>query len=149
MRVKRLCIDPASRSSGWAVFEGAELVRHGTVTMKGKDVDERMRQLWQSYRQIAERENPEEVYIERMNRRVHRYCLWAAFLVRTVFSIYGGTKRFEEISPGTWKKYLVESGQTLEVVREFWKADSEDEAVAIAIGFAVLEKEGARYADSA
>lgn len=141
MKARRMFIDPGSRSSGWAVFEGAELVRHGTVTLKGKDVDERMRGLWQAYRQIAEREKPEAVFIERMNRRVHRYCLWASNLTRTVFSIYGGKPKFEEISPGTWKKYLSESGQTLETLGSFWSVASGDESVAISMGYAVLEKE--------
>lgn len=132
-----LYIDPATYSTGWAVFEGGVLIAHGTIRVDSPDIGLRLLGLKNQYRDIALQYKPSRVVIEQMNRVVHHSILWAIGAVITGCAEAG--VEFPkpagdwQVSPSAWQKTVKwkDSGSMPEH-RQLVK--SIDELAAIGIG---------------
>ena len=105
--MRRLFIDPGSRSLGWAEYEDKKLKAHGTVSSpKGKvPIEKRLSHISKELFTLFEHEMYDEIYVERLNRRTHHFALWS---VGTILGVLGGqTFTFHEHpSPNQWKKVI-------------------------------------------
>lgn len=128
---RRLFIDPASISSGWALYEGAKLVAHGTVATEKKwSVFVRLHDIWRQYRQLSFT-NLDEVHIEKLPRRCHHYTMWSVGVIG--HALVPLTSKIDDEAPvKSWQKHV-----SWRDVEGSWKErgyKSEDEFAAVCIG---------------
>jgi hypothetical protein len=119
-----LCIDPASRSLGYAIYSsfGGEWakMKSGTITAKG-DINTRLGSMAKDLKELG---SPDAVFVEFIGGSTgHKYLLWAVGMVATTFPHVP----LVEVQTGLWKKF---------VDKHYTKTDEMD---AIYIGKAVLE----------
>ena len=62
--VRRLFVDPASRATGWALFEDKQCIEHGAIVAGGNDAFLRMHDLYLDYFELGDRLQPDECYLE-------------------------------------------------------------------------------------
>lgn len=135
----RLFIDPASVSSGWALFKGKALCASGTVLADKKlNVVARLQQVWSEYRHIFKALAIDEVHIEMMPRRVHHYTIWSVGVIALALYPYVATDKIKDDVPvRSWQKHCDWNSIETE-----WKErgyTSEDEMAAIEMGRWYLE----------
>jgi len=140
--IRHLFIDPASYSTGWAVFENGELKRHGTIKAVSPVIGLRLVELYRSYLGFVVTDSLDNVTVERMNRLVHYYVIWSVAAILTAIFTKCPRISLNELSPSTWKRWLSENKLQLSSLKAVYTVASDDEAVAIAMGFAYYKKEG-------
>ena len=139
----RLFIDPGSKSMGWAIFEGKELVQSGTVKCKGSDsIDKRLYAMAKSLKKSLEDwDKFDEINVERLNSRTHHFALWSVGMIASV--VGNKTEKFREHpSPAQWKKPIGlkfnDKGEAVRLVFEKLYpgivTESDDEMEAILMG---------------
>lgn len=80
----RLFIDPASISSGWALYIGKKLKDHGTIAVDKKlSVFVRLMHIAACYRHLIARMVVDEVHIESLPRRCHHFTHWSVGVIGT------------------------------------------------------------------
>lgn len=137
---RRLFVDPASISSGWALFEGSKLVGQGTVLAdKRRTVFERLSYVYGQYLAINQLEQYEEVHIEKIPRRCHHYTIWSVAVIGlALYSLSGGPVD-DDLPVRSWQKVVNWRGN-----EKAWQlklqAGSEDETVAVLLGHYYLNK---------
>lgn len=152
----RLFIDPASISSGWALFRGRDFVASGTVSADKRDpVFERLATLWDQYRaQKFEGARLDEIHLERLPRQTHHYCHWSVGVIGAALQ-KSGAEILADISPTSWQRhcgwktkrtdvrtpYRLEPGSPL--IPFVKVTDSPDELAAVGLGIYFTEKEAA------
>lgn len=105
---RRLFIDPASNSTGYAFFVGATLVQSGNIVVDNKkkptrpDAD-KLRDLFEEYHELSIALAPDEVHIEQLNYGTHFKCIWSVGAIMAAFG--NGPVVQQDISPGSWKKH--------------------------------------------
>ena len=103
--IRRIFIDPASISSGWACFDGTDLINHGGIKVDG-DTFARLRTIYQEYERIAEEYQPDEVHIEKF--KIFRTWSYAK-LIGSVFIIgaaFAGTAQVDnDIHVKQWMSF--------------------------------------------
>ena len=116
-----LCIDPASRSLGYSLYEiGGKLIKSGVIEAKG-DINTRLGIMSKELKKLP---SPDAVFIEFIGGSTgHKYLLWAIGMVATTFPHVP----LVEVQTGLWKKF---------VDKNYNKSDEQD---AIYIGKCVLE----------
>lgn len=129
--VSRLFIDPASISSGWALYRGSTLVDHGTVLAdKRLGVFARLQSIATHYKELSKRLSYEEFHIEKMPRRVHYYTIWSCGVIGTSLkhSLCDGK---DDIPVRSWQKFV-----DWDTIRDDWEGQyvSQDEWAAICMG---------------
>lgn len=68
---RRLFVDPGSKSSGWALFEGSELTDSGTVEADQKeDSFHRLSDMYLAYFELGSEIRPDEVHIENFRKNL-------------------------------------------------------------------------------
>jgi Holliday junction resolvasome RuvABC endonuclease subunit len=132
--ILRLFIDPASKSTGWALFSDSGLVHHGSVVAPEGDPSERLLWLFERYAAIAGLYKPDEVVIERMNFTVAYVVVWSAGVILTAIRKGAPQAPQHQMSPATWKKYLDSLGLKRSHVAAMFGCETEDEATAILMG---------------
>jgi Holliday junction resolvasome RuvABC endonuclease subunit len=84
---RRLFIDPASISSGWAIFEGKTYVKSGTIAVdKRLDVYARLSLLSSLYYNFVVDGSLDEIHIEQLPRRCHIYTHYSVGVIGTSLS---------------------------------------------------------------
>ena len=129
---RRLFIDPASISSGWAIFEGSTYVKSGTIAVDRKlDVFKRLSLLSSLYYNFVVDGSIDEIHIELLPRRCHIYTHYSVGVIGTALSrkcdIIKG-----DIPVQSWQKATAWDER-----KEHWAAkglDSEDQLAAICMG---------------
>lgn len=128
----RLFIDPASISSGWALFKGKELVDHGTISVDRKfSVYIRLMHISSLYRTNFSSFNLDEVHIEQLPRRCHHFTHWSAGVIGCTLQAFASTVD-ADIPVRSWQKHA-----NWDDIEDSWKKrglKSEDELAAICMG---------------
>lgn len=129
----RLFIDPASISTGWALFSDDTLLKSGTVsTDKKKDVFDRLNYIFKEYKKLKFTD-VEEVHIEQLVRNTHIYTHWSVSVI--AMALYAPNRHISaDISISSWQKAT--SWKTTKDPLKAYKGrvSSEDELAAIGMG---------------
>lgn len=129
----RLFIDPASISTGWALFSDDKLVRSGTVaTDKKNNVFDRLNYIFKEYKKLKFT-NVDEVHIEQLVRNTHIYTHWSVSVI--AMALYAADRAIAaDVSISSWQKAT--SWKTTKDPLKAYKGrvSSEDELAAIGMG---------------
>lgn len=129
----RLFIDPASISTGWALFSDDELIRSGTVaTNKKDDVFDRLNYIFNEYKKLKFT-NVDEVHIEQLVRNTHIYTHWSVSVI--AMALYNPDRVIAaDISISAWQK-ATSWKTTKDPIKAYkGRVSSEDELAAIGMG---------------
>ena len=135
---RRMFIDPASISSGWAIYLGKELEKSGTIAVDKKfNVFVRLMHLSALYRQLMVSGSVDEVHIELLPRRCHHFTHWSVGVIGSTLQAYGGTIS-SDIAVKSWQKWTDWERKSAK-----WRTlgyKSEDEFAAVEMGRFWTEK---------
>lgn len=134
----RIFIDPASISTGWALFKGPKLVAHGTVA-----VDRKLpifKRLSAVYRQYAQSKiNVEEVHIEQLVRNTHIFTHWSVAVIGLAFTDRCASVE-ADIPIQSWQAHVRWKTDQAPLSAFKGSVHSEDELAAIGMGLYYTEK---------
>lgn len=126
-----LYIDPASISSGWALFEGGRLVKSGTVAVDKRDnIFVRLCKIYKGYKKL---EKAEEVHIEQLVRNTHIYTHWSVSVIAIALH-HSGCNIFADVPITSWQKHTDWQGEKAPLNSYKGRVSSEDELAAIGMG---------------
>jgi Holliday junction resolvasome RuvABC endonuclease subunit len=126
-----LYIDPASISSGWALFEDGVLINSGTIAVDKKDnVFIRLCKIYKSYRKVPK---VGEVHIEQLVRNTHIYTHWSVSVIAIALH-HSGCNISADIPIASWQKYTDWQGKKAPLHSYTGRVKSEDELAAIGMG---------------
>lgn len=135
----RLFVDPASISSGWALFQDSKLIAHGTVAVDKKDpVFTRLAGIFKQYKAITNR-NIKEVHIEQLVRNTHIYTHWSVGVIGCACWLRNISVS-ADIPITSWQSFCDWKGSRQPLVSYKRKVESEDELSAIGMGLWYIEK---------
>ena len=152
-----LAFDQATVHTGWAVFDGIDLVNYGLLDASGNDSEARLDEMAARIRDLVRHYNPEHVVFEGV---LYQKSPAALILLANVQGIIRGICQENECgysvyAPTSWRR-LMEIQQGKGITREKLKAQAiamvrasygieveEDVCEAICIGLAHLRKNGA------
>jgi hypothetical protein len=105
--VKLFC-DPGSKSAGWALFKGRELLASGTCAAEQTSASEsdafrRLAVIMKKFAALGSYQF-EEVFIEQLNTRTHHYTHWAVGAIGGLLAASGAPVR-ACVNPMSWQKY--------------------------------------------
>ena len=127
-----LYVDPASISSGWALFEDGRLIRSGTVaTDKRDNVFLRLYKIYQGYKKLGIK--PDEIHIEQLVRNTHIFTHWSVSVI--ALSLFHRDVQVDaDIPIASWQKFTdwKETKDPLQTYKR--RVSSEDELAAIGMG---------------
>jgi Holliday junction resolvasome RuvABC endonuclease subunit len=129
----RLFIDPASISTGWALFSDDTLLQSGTVaTNKKNDVFDRLHAIYREYKKLKFK-NVDEVHIEQLVRNTHIYTHWSVSVIAMALYASGRTIS-ADVSISSWQK-ATSWKTTKDPIKAYkGRVSSEDELAAIGMG---------------
>ncbi len=131
----RLFIDPASISSGWALFEGSKCIASGTVLVNKKDAPFiRLKEVARRYLDLSLThwaQHVEEVHIEQLPRSCHIYTHYSVCAAAIAFAS-GKCTVAGDIPVQSWQKYVDWNGERK--ILATYKVESEDQQAAIGMG---------------
>lgn len=139
--VRRLFIDPASISSGWAYFNDKELLAHGTIaTPKEFNVWTRLADIVSKYRTTMVDGSIDEVHIELLPRRCHIYTHYSVACIG--YSLYSKCGKIHpDIPIKSWQKATDWNGKRKCILdARVHNESSEDELAAIGMGIYYTQK---------
>lgn len=136
---RRLFIDPASISTGWAYFIGSELKSHGTIAVPQKlDVFTRLHQIWLQYVSTIVQGSLDEVHIELLPKRCHHYTHWSVGVIGAALMWSGWQDSLiikGDIPVKAWQKAVDWNGKRAIIKKSaLHEVASEDEEAAIGMG---------------
>lgn len=127
-----LYVDPASISTGWALFEDGKLIDSGTVAVDKKlPIFLRLYHIYKAYKRL--RLSPNEIHIEQLVRNTHIYTHWSVSVI--ALSMFRRNVQVDADVPiSSWQKFTDWQGEKapLKSYRRWVK--SEDELAAIGMG---------------
>lgn len=136
---RRLFIDPASISTGWAYFVGKELKNHGTIAVENAlDVFTRLGKISRLYYQTVVTDSVDEVHIEQLPRRCHHYTHWSVGVIGTAI-VPHCTNIKADIPVPSWQKHCEWKSGAKRVKALAGRVGSEDELAAIGMGLWYVE----------
>ena len=157
--MKLLALDQASRITGYAVFDGNDLVASGTFSLKSDDVGERLVTYRKQIEKLINEYDIEEVGFEdiQMQGQVNNVQTF-----KVLAEIFGVTQEYlvesgliyHIVSSNTWKSKLQIKGRTrLEqkknaqayVLEHYNKKVSQDESDAICLGASILKEKNVGF----
>lgn len=101
--MKRLFVDPGSKSAGWAYFEGKKCIAVGTWRMTEKNAFSRLAKLFTLAMFTVLQYSPAEVHFEIMNHRVHHIVIQS---VGVIGAAAASKARVSESVPiKSWQKH--------------------------------------------
>ena len=147
IKIKILCLDQATKISGYSVFEDGNLVDYGVVEIKKKENDgiERIKLMNEEIIKLIKKVNPnfivfEDVQFQRNYGTFKQLSQLQGVIMAYLFKLNIG---FQIIEPSAWKSFCnIKGGKRAEqkkntqifVKYKYGKEVSEDEADAIGIG---------------
>lgn len=132
MNKKVLYVDPASISSGWALFENGKLVDSGTVAVDKKlPIFLRLYHIFKAYKRL--RLSPHEIHIEQLVRNTHIYTHWSVSII--AISMFRRNVQVDaDIPIASWQKFADWKGKKKPLENYKGWVRSEDELAAIGMG---------------
>lgn len=131
-------IDPGSKSSGWAIFDGKKFIQSGTI-IANKDLISwiRLSDINAGYYKLFSEWNlkliPTEAYIERLVRNTHIITHYSVAVIAQALSDWN-VKVSANISISSWQK-AVDWKNKRKILSKYKKiVKSEDELAAIGMG---------------
>jgi len=132
MAKRILYVDPASISTGWALFENGKLVSSGTVAVDKKmPVFLRLYHIYKAYKKL--RLSPNEIHIEQLVRNTHIYTHWSVSVI--ALSMFRRNVQVDADVPiASWQKFTDWKGEKAPLKSYRRWVRSEDELAAIGMG---------------
>lgn len=129
----RLFIDPASISTGWALFADDQLLKSGTIaTDKKNNVFDRLHKIYREYKKLKFKD-VEEVHIEQLVRNTHIYTHWSVSVI--AMALYHPNRTIAaDISISSWQKATLWKTTKDPIKAYKGRVSSEDELAAIGMG---------------
>ncbi len=136
MRSLILFIDPASKSTGWALFDADGVLKEsGTIVAEeSSDVFTRLSDLYSQYYQLRVCRKIREVHIEQLVRNTHIYTHWSVGVIGAALRQFTDTEVYADISISSWQKFAEWKGEREPLAADVFEVDSEDELAARAMG---------------
>jgi len=133
--IARLFIDPASRSTGWALFRGPTLLQSGTIAVDPKlSIFARLYALFRLYIKLgADLAIFKEVHIEQLPRNCHHYTHWSVGCLGAALYL-SSIEVHADIPVQSWQKAVDWKGRQAALTPYKGKVRSEDELAAIGMG---------------
>lgn len=132
MAKRILYVDPASISTGWALFEDGKLKSSGTIIAdKRLPIFVRLFQIYKQYRK--KKFDVEEVHIEQLVRNTHIYTHWSVSAI-ALGVLRGNNSVDADIPIQSWQKFTDWKGQQTPLEGYKRRVSSEDELAAIGMG---------------
>lgn len=146
--IKILCLDQATKTSGYSVFENKKLITYGILQANENEKNpiERMKQMQDRINELIDKIKPsfivfEDIQFQQNYGTFKQLAQLQGILMAKLFKLDIG---FQIIEPSAWKSFCGIKGRKREeqkkntqaFVKMMYKIDaSEDEADAIGIGF--------------
>lgn len=131
--ISRMFVDPASISSGWAIFVNENYVRSGSVVVGGKDAIERLVKIFDQYKSIVNNWAPAEVHIEQFGGRPSHILHWSVGVIgvatKTDFNTVG-----QDVPVSSWQSAVEWKGTRHPLKNYLDQVETEDELAAIGMG---------------
>lgn len=125
-------IDPASISTGWALFENGKLIQSGTIAVDKKlSVFLRLFQIYKAYKKL--RLAPNEIHIEQLVRNTHIYTHWSVSVIALAL-FRRNVKVDADIPIASWQKFTEWKENKTPLKSYIRRTKSEDELAAIGMG---------------
>lgn len=132
MAKRVLYVDPASISTGWALFEDGEYKTSGTVAVDKKlPVFVRLYQIYKAYRKL--RIKADEVHIEQLVRNTHIYTHWSVSVI-ALGLFHSNVQVDADIPISSWQKFVDWKEERAALKTYQKRVSSEDELAAIGMG---------------
>lgn len=150
LRLRRLFVDPASKSSGWALFEGKRFLASGTFVAASKDgIAPRLKQVYEWYEDMVVQ--VDEVHVEDVprSRTCHIYVHYSIGVILAALAAKAPVFKVD-VPVNAWQKFVEwdrenkkdTQGSTEERLQAFkGRAESRDELSAVGMGLWFLSKE--------
>lgn len=158
--MKILALDQASRTSGFSVFNGNELVTSGKFTFEDSDMGLRLKKIRQKVESLIDEHSPsilvlEDIQLQKaVGNNVVTYKVLAQVIgVLTELAAEKGI-RYELVHSSTWKSHLGIGGRTrpeqkknaqLYVEKTYGLKVSQDQSDAICIGSYYMNNKPASF----
>lgn len=125
-------VDPASISSGWALFENGKLTRSGTIAVdKKKNVFLRLYHIHRQYKAL--RIKADELHIEQLVRNTHIYTHWSVSVIAHAL-FHSNIQVDADIPISSWQKFVDWKEERTALKTYQKRVSSEDELAAIGMG---------------
>jgi hypothetical protein len=125
-------VDPASISTGWALFEDGKLITSGTIAVDKKlPVFIRLYQIYKAYRKL--RLKPDEVHIEQLVRNTHIFTHWSVSVI-ALGLFHHSVQVDADIPISSWQKFVDWKEEKTPLAPYKRRVQSEDELAAIGMG---------------
>ena len=132
MSKRILYVDPASISTGWALFEDGKLVTSGTVAVDKKmPVFLRLYHIYKAYKKL--RLSPHEIHIEQLVRNTHIYTHWSVSVI-ALSLFHSNVQVGADIPIASWQKFTEWKEERTPLQTYKRRVSSEDELAAIGMG---------------
>lgn len=149
--MKTLCLDQASRTTGYAIFDGQSLIKVDKFTLVNSNFGKRINQFRQKIKQLIEDNNIEQVFFEeiQLQQNVDTFKKLAMIYGAALSLMEEMGLPYDIISSNTWKskckikKTVRETEKQAAqkfVTQTYGLTVTEDEADAICIGYSQLVK---------
>jgi hypothetical protein len=127
-----LYVDPASISSGWALFVDGKFQQSGTVLAdKKRNVFARLYQIYCGYKKL--RIKADEVHIEQLVRNTHIYTHWSVSVI-ALGLFHSNVKVDADVPISSWQKFTDWKEERGPLKTYQRRVSSEDELAAIGMG---------------
>ena len=141
VKLRRLFVDPASVSSGWALFEDDDFVESGTVLAdKKQKIWDRLKYVYNAYKELPF--EFDEVHVEDVPRvrTCHIYVHYSVGIVLAALANKADVLKVD-IPVKAWQKHVEweEKEKPLKAFKR--RAESRDELAAIGMGLWYLSEE--------
>jgi len=125
-------VDPASISTGWALFEDGQLVDSGTIAVDKKlPVFIRLYKIYKEYRKL--RIKADEVHIEQLVRNTHIFTHWSVSVI-ALGLFHNNVQVDADIPIASWQKFVDWKEEKAPLAPYKRRVQSEDELAAIGMG---------------
>ena len=129
----RMFVDPASISTGWALFQGKRLIASGTIAVdKTLHWSLRLHEIARAYKQLPFT-NIDEVHIERLVRNTHIYTHYSVGVISSILCLYSDSVE-ADVSITSWQKAVDWKDKRKKLTPYKRRVESEDELAAIGMG---------------
>lgn len=127
-----LYVDPASISTGWALFTDGKLVQSGTILADKKDnVFKRLYQIYVAYKKLGIK--ADEVHIEQLVRNTHIFTHWSVSVIALAL-FHSNIQMDADIPIASWQKFTEWKEEKTPLQNYKRRVGSEDELAAIGMG---------------
>lgn len=129
-------IDPASRSSGWSLFNGGSLVKSGTISISNDDPYRRLADIYDAYLALGfflsqTGLRPGAVHVEQLPRSCHIYTHYSVGIIGAALCQTGAQVK-GDVPIKAWQKHANWKARLKDWAKEGYK--SEDEFAAVCMG---------------